>query len=117
MRVVSSRNVAPGPLSSLCDSLTVSASGPAAEMWIQCLGKFSRTEMWWNGKPVFRNRQGWLLHQSAADQGWHVGPKLGDYGLTGSMACDCPGSEKKWTYWDGANDRPASVEIECKVHA
>ena len=91
--------ISPGPLSSLCDSLTVSASGPAAEMWPQCLGEFSRTEMWWNGKPVFTNSQGWLLYQSPA-QGWYVGDKLGRAGLRGSMAHHCPSREKNWTYWD-----------------
>ena len=70
--------------------------------------------MWWNGKPVFRNRYGQLLRQSG--KGWDVGPNLGKAGLRGSMAYHCPGSEEKWTYWDGANMKPATVIIDCKVH-
>ena len=106
--------ISPGPLT-LCDSLTVFASGPTAEKQPASLGEFSRTEMWWNGKPVFRNSHGQLLHQSN-NQGWIVGVKLGKVLLAGSMAHHCPGSEKKWTFWDGTNDIPASVKIECKVH-
>ena len=106
--------ISPGPLT-LCDCLTVSASGPAAEMWPECLGEFSRTEMWWNGKPVFTNSQGRLLHQSHA-QGWIVGPRLGKAGLNGSMAHNCPSREENWTYWDGTKDQPASVKIKCNVH-
>ena len=107
--------ISPGPLSSLCDSLTVSASGPAAEKQPDKLGEFSRTKMWWNGKPVFTNSQGRLLHQSHA-QGWIVGPRLGKAGLNGSMAHNCPSREENWTYWDGTKDQPASVKIKCNVH-
>ena len=106
--------ISPGPLT-LCDSLTVSASGPAAREQSLSLGEFSRTEMWWNGKPVFRNRYGQLLRQSG--KGWDVGPNLGKAGLRGSMAYHCPGSEEKWTYWDVSQWKPASVTIDCKVHA
>ena len=108
--------ISPGPMTSLCDSLTVTASGPAAERFPACLGEFSRTETWWNGRPVFKNSQGRLLHQSP-EQGWIVGPELGTAGLSGSMAHHCPTIERKWTYWDGSKERPASVKIECKVHA
>ena len=109
--------ISPGPLT-LCDSLTVSASGPAAEKHPVKLGEFSRTEMWWNGKPVFRNSQGQLLHQTP-DKGWDVGVKLSKAGLQSSMAHHCPAfEEKKWEYWDWSQSqwKPASVKIECKVH-
>ena len=43
--------ISPGPLT-LCKSLTATSDS---------LGEFSRTELWWNGKPVFRNRKGRLL--------------------------------------------------------
>ena len=91
--------ISPGPLT-LCDSLTVSASGPAAEEQSEKLGEFSRTEMWWNGKPVFRNSQGRLLKQSSKE--WDVGDNLDKAGLRGSFTCHCPGSDENWTYWDGA---------------
>ena len=109
--------ISPGPLSSLCDSLTVSASGPAAEKQPDKLGEFSRTKMWWNGKPVFRNSQGRLLHQSPG-QGWSVGVKLALAGLTGSMACHCPTIEENWEYADKETGqwKPASVKIKCKTH-
>ncbi len=112
--------ISPGPLSTLCYILTVSTSGPAAEKQPHCWGKFSRTEMWWNGRPVFRNSQGQLMHQSP-HEGWYVGPALGGYELgtailLGSMAHQCPASEEKWTYWDGSKYRPASIKIKCNVH-
>ena len=107
--------ISPGPLSSLCDRLTVSASGPAAEKLAAKLGDFSRTEMWWHGQPVFKNSQGQLLHQSGKS-GWIVGPELGKAGLSGSIAHHCPASEEKWTYFDGSKYRPASIKIECNVH-
>ena len=107
--------ISPGPLSSLCDSLTVSASGPVAEVQPECLGEFSRTEMWWLGRPVFRNSQGWHLYQSPY-QGWTVGDKLGKRELIGYMARHCPAGEEIWSYWDGSNWRPATVKIECNVH-
>ena len=107
--------ISPGPLSSLCDRITVSASGPAAEVQSPKLGEFSRTEMWWNGRPVFRNSQGQLLKQSGKE--WDVGPNLGRAGLRGSMTHPCPGSEKKWEYAVGREQwKPASVTIDCKVH-
>ena len=107
--------ISPGPLSSLCDRITVSASGPAAEVQSPKLGEFSRTEMWWNGRPVFRNSQGQLLKQSGKE--WDVGPNLGRAGLRGSMTHHCPGSEKKWEYAVGREQwKPASVTIDCKVH-
>ena len=106
--------ISPGPLISLCDSLTVSAWGLAA-LQSDCLGEFSRTNRWWLGKPVFRNRQGRLLHQSG--KGWDVGPDLVLSCLQGSMTHHCPAKEENWThYWDGKNDEPASVTIYCKVH-
>ena len=102
---------ASGPLTSLCDTLNCTASGAAA---VCSLGEFSRTEMCWRGKPVFRNSRGWLLHQSPA-QGWTVGD-LGTGGLEGSMAVHCAAGEKKWTYWDGFKYQRATVKIEYKVH-
>ena len=65
------------------------------------MGEFSRTQMWWNGKPVFRNSLGLLLHQTV-DKGWGVGEKLGYKGLAGSMGHHCPSSEEKWTYFYGS---------------
>ena len=109
--------ISPGPLSSLCDSLTVSASGPAAKKWPECLGEFNRdVKMWWNGKPVFRNKTKQLLHQSD-ERGWGVGHILGTFRLRGSMAHHCPASEQEWSYWDGTKHQLASVKISCKVHA
>ena len=109
--------ISPGPLT-LCDTITVSASGPAAESRPDCLGEFSRTEMWWNGKPVFRNIQGWLMYQSST-QGWIVKPIFGYFGLSGSMAHHCPAREDKWTYFNRSKFQhlSASVKVKCNVHS
>ena len=108
--------ISPRPLT-LCDCLTVSTSGPAAEMWPQCLTEFSRTVMWWNGKPMFENSYGWLLYQGPI-QGWCVGPKIGKPALRGSMAHHCPAREETWTYYDdeGSKYQPISVKIKCNMH-
>ena len=107
--------ISPGIMTSLCDKLTVSASGAAAERWPECLGEFSRTEMWWRGRPVFRNSQGELLYNGW--NGWIVGFAFCYASFEGSIARQCPATEKKWSYWDESKDHSATVQIECKVHA
>ena len=107
--------ITPSPMTSLCDKIMVSFDEPAAQKWPLCQGEFSRTEMWWNGRPVFRNSQGQLLHQSP-EQGWSVGAKLGFACISGSMTHDCPASEKKWNFWDETQYLSAKVQFRCDVH-
>ena len=82
--------------------------GGVQNVW--SLGEFSRTEMWWNGRPVFRNSLGQLLQMDAGIQGSVVGPELGQYSLAGSwtMAHHCPASQV-WTYWDGRSLQHANT--------
>ena len=108
--------ITPSPMTSLCDKIMLSFDEPAAQKkWPLCQGEFSRTEMWWNGRPVFRNSQGQLLHQSP-EQGWSVGAKLGFACISGSMTHDCPASEKKWKFWDETQYLSAKVHFRCDVH-
>ena len=104
--------VSPGPLPPLPSQNTVTATGAAAEKWPEWLGVFTRTERWWNGRPVFVNTQGRLLHHGADDYGWVIGCKLGGYkALSGSRAHHSPASERSWTYWTGSEWRPASITV------
>ena len=103
------------PMTSLCDNIEVTISGDAKSKLSLCEGEFTRTEMWWHGRPVFRNENNQLLNQSP-EQGWCVGGKLGFAFIIGSMSHDCPASEKSWKYWDTSQYKPADVKIVCKVH-
>ena len=106
-------------LMSLCDTITMAAWGPAAREQTACLGDFYRMrEMWWNGRPVFRNSFGRLLHQSH-NQGWFVGTEFGKTNLSGFTAYHCPADEKNWEYWDGSKHEhlPAIVKLHCNVHS
>ena len=101
------------PMTPLCDNVKVRIFGEAAKKWPLCQGVFTRTEMWWHGRPVFRNSDGQLLHQSP-EQGWSVGAKLGFACITGSISHHCPTNERKWKYWDRSQYLPAKVDIDCK---
>ena len=91
---------------------TVTATGAAAVKWQGILGVFTRTEMWWNGRQVYVNRQGQFLHHGAGDAGWMIGPTIGKYYLKGTGASYSPASQKGWRYWTGSRDKPASVTVK-----
>ena len=113
-----SLTITSGPLPPLCTQYTVTATGAAARMWPSSLGVFSRTERWWNGRPVFVNNQGQLLHHghgwSKVDKlgyGWIIGTKLGYAALQGYQSHASPISQGRWRYWTGSEYKPADVTV------
>ena len=107
----SSLIVTPGPLPHLRRQFTVTASGAAAEKWPSSLGVFTKTQRWWNGRPVYVNTGGKLLHHANQDAGWMIGDELGKYYLRGSRAHLSPVDEDRWRYWTGSGTKPASVTV------
>ena len=101
-----------GPLPSLCRKYTVNATGAAAEKCSPSLGVFTRTEGWWQGRPVYTNTEGWLLHHGPSDDGWVICWVLGYRPLLrGSRSHPSPDSEENWTFWTGSEYKPASVTV------
>ena len=103
--------VAPGPLPPLPKQFMVTAMGAAAEKWPEYLGVFTKTQRWWNGRPVYVNTEGELLHHDANEAGWQIGDKLGYSVLKGSRARHSPVDENGWRYWTGSENKPASVTV------
>ena len=77
-------------------SLTISltATGAAAEMWPDYLGVFTRSERCWAGKPVYTNTQGMVLYHNG-DGDWMIGPAL-RRSARGSRNRHSPASGGKW---------------------
>ena len=103
----------PGSLSDLSAGYRVTASGEAARRWPAAFGLFTRTQRWWNGRPVFENNKGWFLHHGQS-VGWMIGSKMGKHELMGSRwSHHCPASENHWKYFDfdASKFRPASVSV------
>ena len=90
---------------------TVTATGATAEACPPCLGVFTRTQKWWNGRPVYINTEGRVLHLGNNDSGWQIGRKLGYYNLRGSQARLSPTEEDSWRYYTKSGDKPASVTV------
>ena len=101
--------VTPGPLPR---RFNVTASGAAAEKWPSYLGVFTRTERWWQGRPVYTNTGGRLLHYGAyGTDYWVIGDTIGYNALAGSRAHHSPSMERRWAYWTGSEHKPASVTV------
>ena len=101
--------ISPGPLPPLARQFTVKTTTRDADK--KCLGVFTRSEMWWLGRPVYINTWGRFLHHSTGDCGWVIGDALGKVGLRGSRARHSPESEDTWRYWTGSEFRLASVTV------
>ena len=99
-----------GPLPHLASQFMVTASGGAAAKW-SSLGLFTRTERWWNGRPVFVNTHGRFLHHGFGSDGWMIGKKFRYGTLRGSQAHFSPESERNWSYAHYGAWKPASVNV------
>ena len=100
-----------GPLPPLGSQYTVTATGAAVEKYPSLLGVFTRTERWWNGRPVFVNTHGVLLHHGDGDDGWVIGYKLGYSALRGSWAHHSPTRERSWRFYNRCEWRPAFITV------
>ena len=108
-----SLNIIPGPLSFLSMKYIVTGLGDVARRWPSALGVFTRTQRWWNGRPVFENSKGWFLHHGAG-VGWMIGSRIGKHELMGSTwSHHSPAGENNWKYFDfdASNFKPASISI------
>ena len=85
--------VSRGPLPPLPMMFNVTATGAAANAR-SFLGVFTRTQRWWNGRPVYSNTQGRVLHHG--DLGWDIGPAIGYSLIRGSRSHHSPVSEENW---------------------
>ena len=110
-------SVIPGPLPPLPRHFMVRASGATAEILPSSyLGIFTMTQRWYNGRPVYVNTDGHLLHNGYGDYGWVIGPKLGELGLAGSRSRHSPASEESWrrVSQDGGSEwTPALVTVSA----
>ena len=91
--------VSPGPLPPLPRTFTVTASGPTLWRWPSHLGVYTRTERWFNGRPVYVNTEGNLLYQGFRD-GWLFGDEVGWAvgNWRGSRGRHSPADEDNWTW-------------------
>merc|ERR1712025_1023600 len=103
--------ISPGPLPPLARQLTVTATGAANEEYPSCLGLFTRSKMWWNGRPVYTNIRGRFLYHHGVGYGWVIGYKFDKRALGGSRSYHSPESEDRWRYWTGSEWKPASVTV------
>ena len=73
-------------------------------------GEFSCTEQWFNGWPVYKNKQGRLLHFDNGG-GWSIGAKIGVCGIRGPKAQKCPSKIKEWYYVEGTKYLKANITV------
>ena len=108
-----------GPQSSeeQCGDVELQLDGEAADKKPKYGGVFTRTGKYYNGKSVFVNGNGKYLYSSNVGT-WSVGAKIGGYiSISSTSAGLCPAQIKTWTYWRGAEDKPAQVTIKCSKHS
>ena len=93
--------IKPEPLAPLANSYKVTArKNYATQEWYteKALGQFGRTGKWWNGRPVFRNGHGWVLHHGLLDHGWMIGKDLGEWHVKGSFSMHDPADRNSWNF-------------------
>ena len=103
--------VTAGPLPPLPKQFMVTATGATADIWPSYLGVFTRTEMWWLGRPVYFNTKGRLLFHGHNDYGWLLSPDFGSTAIRGSRAYPSPVIEDNWSYSSGGRWKPATVTV------
>ena len=105
--------VTPGKLPSLCDTIIITGKGEVTNKQPKSLGTFSKTEKWFNGKPVWINSESGYYLNSDNDSRWSVGSKIGNYGIKSSSTPINPADAHTWEYWTGSDDKPANIIITC----
>ena len=96
-------------------TITLHASGAAAEIWSECLGSFEAIEEKYQGAAVYRNNKGKYLYRES-DGTWRVTFQLGDdcFKSVDTTAL-CPASISQWRYmhygW-----YTGDITAQCSVH-
>ena len=98
-----------GPLTDICKNVTISASGSAKLQPSKSrLGVFTRTEKWYNSRPVYINNFG--NHLYVTDDGfWSIGQVIGVYVLRSTGAPLHVVDATNWVY----NGRKPDLSITC----
>ena len=80
---------------------------------ISFLGVFTKTNVWWNGRPVYKSSKGKVLHHGHGGKGWMIGPELGFYEFIGSRSHHSPVSEQNWKYLFALGPvwKPATITV------
>ena len=106
-RVIESSLFSPG----CCKSVTLSATGVAAEKWPTYLGRYVATEEF---RPVFRNSNDVYLYRDS-DGTWRASKMIGGRGHFESVdTAECPASNSQWQYWAGVGWDWHSGDITVK---
>ena len=103
--------VTPGPLPYLPRQFTVTATGVAEEKYPSYLGVFTKSERWWNGRPVYVNTEGVFLYHGKNGDGWTMSDTLGIRVLWGSKSRQTPSMEKNWIFWNGSEYPTANITV------
>ena len=112
--------------SGCCKSVTLSATGAAAEDWTIYRGRFEATGEDEEGTPVYKNSHDRYLYRKrdgpyAYDAGtWHASIAIGANGFYLSVdTAECPDSTSQWKYLDSDIDALwhfGNVTVQCSVH-
>ena len=81
--------------------------------WIvqDTLGVYTRTEKWYNGRPVYIKDNQYL--HVGNDGNWSVGDQIGSYYIKSTGAPLSPVDAKKWYYQYRNEDNPADISVKC----
>ena len=91
----------------------VTVSGDqAANVYSPTTGYFAKTDLWWLGRPVFKNSRGRLLMHGT--KGWMIGPLSGNYELRGYGSHISPEDQTNWK-WLMGNDNDGREKWDDKV--
>ena len=99
--------------SDCCKSVTVSATGAAADIYPDYLGRYVATGREHEGSPVFRNSDNKYLYRHSDDT-WRASYVIGGYGYYKSVdtTAECPASISQWQYLDG-DWHSGSITVKC----
>ena len=100
-------------------SITLSATGAAAEEWPEYLGTYLATEETEEGAPVYRNSDGKYLFRKYNGT-WHADYAICDDGIIKSVdtldTAECPASIRQWQYGVAGIWRSGDITATCSVH-
>ena len=96
--------------------IAIKLKGFIAEKKPMITGSYNRNGDYYNGKPIFVNKNGQYLH-SGDDGSWWVGPQIGKYSIYSKTAGMYPAQIQTWEYWTQSGDKPAGVTITCSTHS
>ena len=100
--------------SGCCKSVTLKATGAAAEWWSYSLGRYASWGHYHEGGPVFRKSDGWYLYRHS-DGTWHVGESYngGTVFIRSVGTAQCPVSVSQWQYWADGPWHSGDIRVQC----